>query len=178
MADHLAGLFDGHAGRAAAKYAAQNLPGTVAAALQANPDAYPLVWYGRDRTSISRSCLAHLTSSLRDAILETNNNFEKWWQAQKHAARAPGCTGLVVLIVKRVCYVANIGDSRAVLCRGGKAVRLSKDQKPYDDDEEARIRALGGYVVGEIGRVNGSLAISRAIGDFGTKSAVRSQVNR
>jgi len=63
-------------------------------------------------------------------------------------------------------YIANVGDSRVVLSRGGKAIRLSYDHKPYLEDEEDRIRALDGYVIGESGRVNGQLAVSRAIGDF------------
>ncbi len=52
--------------------------------------------------------------------------------------------------------------------RGGKAVRLSIDDKPSDPGEEERIRKLGGFVVvgNEIARVNGTLAVSRSIGDF------------
>lgn len=50
--------------------------------------------------------------------------------------------------------MANIGDSRAVLCRGGKAMDLSEDHKPEDAKEKKRIMAAGGKV-GEDGRVNG-----------------------
>ena len=38
-------------------------------------------------------------------------------------------------------YVANAGDSRAVLCRAGAAVELSEDHKPEDPLEKARIQA-------------------------------------
>lgn len=31
-----------------------------------------------------------------------------------------GCTGNVVLMVENTLYVANAGDSRSALCRGGK----------------------------------------------------------
>jgi len=62
--------------------------------------------------------------------------------------------------------LGNVGDTRIVLNRGGKAIRLSVDHKPGSPDEEDRIRALGGYVIGETYRVNGLLAVSRAIGDF------------
>ncbi|CAH8603553.1 unnamed protein product [Schistosoma bovis] len=65
-------------------------------------------------------------------------------------------------------YVANAGDSRAVLCRGGAAVDLSNDHKPEDEDEKARIVAAGGTVTRD-GRVNGGLNLSRALGDHSYK---------
>ncbi|CAH8569484.1 unnamed protein product [Heterobilharzia americana] len=65
-------------------------------------------------------------------------------------------------------YVANAGDSRAVLCRGGAAVELSVDHKPEDEDEKARILAAGGTVTRD-GRVNGGLNLSRALGDHSYK---------
>lgn len=60
--------------------------------------------------------------------------------------------------------VANVGDSRAVLSRGGTAVDLSVDHKPEDALEKARVEAAGGHV-SEDGRVNGGLNLSRALGD-------------
>jgi protein phosphatase 2C family protein 2/3 len=61
-------------------------------------------------------------------------------------------------------YLGNAGDSRAVLCQKGKAVPLSVDHKPNDPEEMRRIIAGGGWV--EACRVNGNLALSRALGDF------------
>lgn len=69
--------------------------------------------------------------------------------------------------------VANCGDSRAVLCRAGKAVALSEDHKPELLHEEARIRRAGGHVAraGPCHRVDGSgLNLSRALGDFHYKA--------
>jgi len=80
---------------------------------------------------------------------------------------------------QRTIVVANIGDSRAVLCRDNKAWDLSRDHKPNDPTEKARIERFGGSVIwcGEMNnfgvpiedrgiyRVNGNLALSRAIGD-------------
>ena len=45
-------------------------------------------------------------------------------------ADSVGCTANVVLLVDNVVYVANAGDSRAVLSRNGKIIELSKDHKP------------------------------------------------
>ena len=54
-----------------------------------------------------------------------------------------------------------------MLCREGKAINLSKDHKVNREDEQARIKNDGGYIV--FGRVLGRLAITRAFGDFECK---------
>ncbi|KAJ3116027.1 Protein phosphatase 2C 2 [Phlyctochytrium bullatum] len=79
-----------------------------------------------------------------------------------------GCTAITTLITEKKIYCGNAGDSRAVLSRLGKAVPLSHDHKPVNPEEQARIKNAGGYV--EFGRVNGNLALSRAIGDFEFKA--------
>eukprot|EP00658_Telonema_sp_P-2_P016450 TRINITY_DN16388_c0_g1_i5.p1 TRINITY_DN16388_c0_g1~~TRINITY_DN16388_c0_g1_i5.p1 ORF type:complete len:100 (-),score=31.69 TRINITY_DN16388_c0_g1_i5:104-403(-) len=60
--------------------------------------------------------------------------------------------------------IANIGDSRSVLATGGKTVPMSFDHKPTNAGEQKRIEDAGGSVT--LGRVNGDLAVSRALGDF------------
>ena len=85
-----------------------------------------------------------------------------------------GCTANVVLIVpgdkgpqgqnQPTIYCANAGDSRAILGQGGKATPLSFDHKPTNPTERLRITKAGSFVNGE-GRVDGSLNLSRAIGD-------------
>ena len=60
--------------------------------------------------------------------------------------------------------VANVGDSRCVLCRSGVALDMSLDHKPDDDKELNRIENAGGKVTCE-GRVNGGLNLSRALGE-------------
>lgn len=64
-------------------------------------------------------------------------------------------------------YCANAGDSRTVMCERGNTVELSKDHKPDLPEERTRILKAGGEV--SEGRVNGMLALSRAIGDFDYK---------
>lgn len=58
----------------------------------------------------------------------------------------------------------NVGDSRAVASCSGVAEPLSFDHKPANEEEAKRIIAAGGWV--EFNRVNGNLALSRALGDF------------
>jgi len=60
----------------------------------------------------------------------------------------------------------NVGDSRSMIIRKdtGECVSLTEDHKPEDARELARITAAGGTV--SMNRVDGQLAMSRAIGDF------------
>ncbi|XP_015279661.1 PREDICTED: protein phosphatase 1E [Gekko japonicus] len=77
-----------------------------------------------------------------------------------------GTTGVVTFIRGNMLYVAWLGDSQVMLVRRGQAVELMKPHKPDREDEKKRIEALGGCVVWfGAWRVNGSLSVSRAIGD-------------
>lgn len=93
---------------------------------------------------------------------------EFMFNMEKGPGKASGCTAVVALLAGRELFVANAGDSRCVVCRGGKVVEMSFDHKPEDDIEFQRIRKAGGRVTLD-GRVNGGLNLSRAIGDHGYK---------
>jgi len=71
---------------------------------------------------------------------------------------------------QRVLYTANVGDARIVLCRNGKALRLSYDHKGSDENEGKRIANAGGLILNN--RVNGVLAVTRALGDSYMKDLV------
>lgn len=71
---------------------------------------------------------------------------------------------------QRVLYTANVGDARIVLCRNGKALRLSYDHKGSDENEGRRIANAGGLILNN--RVNGVLAVTRALGDAYLKDLV------
>jgi len=94
-----------------------------------------------------------------------------------------GSTAVAVIVHvgeggKRTLVSANVGDSRAILCRGRKVVDLTRDHKPSDEREKARIRSMGEDVqwdpYGEIYRVK-DLSLSRAIGDRFAKPVVSSE---
>ena len=90
---------------------------------------------------------------------------------EDNIANFTGCTATVVLITKTDFYCANAGDSRTILARSGQGnlmKELSFDHKPDNEDEKKRIMAAGGFV--EENRVNGSLNLSRSMGDFEYKS--------
>ncbi|KAI2639812.1 PP2C-domain-containing protein [Hypomontagnella submonticulosa] len=71
---------------------------------------------------------------------------------------------------QRVLYTANVGDARIILCRAGKALRLSYDHKGSDENEGKRIANAGGLILNN--RVNGVLAVTRALGDTYMKDLV------
>lgn len=69
------------------------------------------------------------------------------------------------MVTKDKIICANSGDSRAVIgLKNGKLIELSYDHKPDNDGELKRVKAGGGFV--EDGRVQGVIAVSRAIGDW------------
>ncbi|CAM9932080.1 unnamed protein product, partial [Hapterophycus canaliculatus] len=74
-----------------------------------------------------------------------------------------GSTATTCLVIGSRLYMANVGDSRTVVCRGGKLWMASLDHKPSRADEQERVQRAGGFVAHR--RVMGELAVSRAFGD-------------
>ncbi|XP_014818515.1 PREDICTED: integrin-linked kinase-associated serine/threonine phosphatase 2C isoform X3 [Calidris pugnax] len=89
--------------------------------------------------------------------------------SQMKPAWKDGSTATCVLAVDNVLYIANLGDSRAILCRYNEesqkhtALSLSKEHNPTQYEERMRIQKAGGNV--RDGRVLGVLEVSRSIGD-------------
>lgn len=87
-----------------------------------------------------------------------------------------GSTAVTAILINgRRLWVANVGDSRAVLSRGGQAFQMTTDHEP--STERGSIEHRGGFVSnmpGDVPRVNGQLAVSRAFGDKSLKSHLRS----
>ncbi|CAN4107971.1 unnamed protein product [Withania somnifera] len=87
-----------------------------------------------------------------------------------------GSTAVTAILINgRKLWVANVGDSRAVLSRRGQAIQLSIDHEP--NTERGDIENRGGFVSnmpGDVARVNGQLAVSRAFGDKNLKSHLSS----
>jgi len=64
----------------------------------------------------------------------------------------------------RVIYSANLGDSRSILVKKNDAIRLSYDHKAIDKNEIERVKKEGGIILKK--RLYGTLAITRALGDY------------
>ncbi|WCJ40349.1 Protein phosphatase 2C family protein [Euphorbia peplus] len=100
-------------------------------------------------------------------IVEANGHSDDWsFEEGPHSdfpGPACGSTACVAVIRNNQLVVANAGDSRCVISRKGQAYNLSKDHKPDLEVEKDRILKAGGFI--QVGRVNGSLNLARAIGD-------------
>ncbi|GAA5981323.1 hypothetical protein JCM5350_004364 [Sporobolomyces pararoseus] len=140
-------VYDGHGGSTVAKFAGD----TVHHRLAAN-DFFPKKEWN---------------AALKRAFLETDEDL----RANPDFKGDPsGCTAVGVIITPELDLIcANAGDSRSVMSVGGEAKPLSYDHKPTNAAETSRIVAAGGFV--EFGRVNGNLALSRALGDFEFKQS-------
>ncbi|XP_054634540.1 protein phosphatase 1K, mitochondrial isoform X2 [Dunckerocampus dactyliophorus] len=111
---------------------------------------------------------------LKKAFLEVDKALAK----HLHLSSAPGInagtTATVALLRDGIeLVVASVGDSRAMLCRKGKALKLTVDHTPERKDEKERIKRSGGFITwNSLGQsnVNGRLAMTRSIGDFDLKN--------
>ncbi|KAM3367775.1 hypothetical protein ACQJBY_016373 [Aegilops geniculata] len=88
-----------------------------------------------------------------------------------------GSTAVTAILINgSKLWVANVGDSRAVLLKGGEAIQMSIDHDP--NAERGAIENKGGFVSnmpGDVPRVCGQLAVSRAFGDRNLKSLLKSE---
>ena len=88
---------------------------------------------------------------------------------------ADGCGSTACCAIVRkegphnVLYIANLGDSRAVLSKGGQAERMSVDHKCDNAEEVKRIKGGGGLILDM--RVGGVLAVTRAFGDHSLRKS-------
>eukprot|EP01088_Endostelium_zonatum_P022081 TRINITY_DN915_c0_g1_i1.p1 TRINITY_DN915_c0_g1~~TRINITY_DN915_c0_g1_i1.p1 ORF type:complete len:267 (-),score=77.11 TRINITY_DN915_c0_g1_i1:150-950(-) len=146
------GIYDGHGGKTAAIYASENLHNVLKELLEAQKDANP--------------------EQLQEILAKT---FAKTDEEMKPTVPSAGCTAVVALLKEigeseRHLVVANVGDARAVLSTAGTAERLTYEHKATDEAEADRINKAGGFLVS--GRVNGLIAVARALGDHNMKDYI------
>lgn len=135
------GVFDGHGGAKAAEFAANNMSRHI-------------------MNQSKKRSEDEIVEAVRDGFLTTDAEFLK-----KHFGGGTCC--VTALIQEGCLVVSNVGDCRAVMSRRGIAEALTSDHRPSREDEKERIETLGGYVdcYQGVWRVQGSLAVSRGIGD-------------
>jgi len=131
-------VFDGHGGKDAAHFVRDNLPRVIV-----EDSDFPL----------------QLEKVVRRSFIQIDGQF-----AETCSHHSSGTTALTAMIFGRSLLVANAGDCRAVLSRGGTAIEMSMDHRPCSLTEKLRIESRGGYV--DDGYLNGLLGVTRALGDW------------
>ncbi|CAH1100487.1 unnamed protein product, partial [Psylliodes chrysocephalus] len=137
-------IFDGHAGHDAAAYSAAHLHQFLAE---------------------NKYFVSNPKQALLDAFCKTDALFIDKCKVEHLSS---GTTAVVALLrpKEKTCYVAWAGDSQALLVNRDRALQLVNPHKPCRMDERERIEKRGGCVIKwGTWRVNGQLAVSRAIGD-------------
>lgn len=138
----LFGIFDGHGGSRAAEYLKDHLFEN----LMKHPEF-----------------MTNTKLAISETYKQTDIDF---LNAERDTYRDDGSTASTAVLVGNHLYVANVGDSRTVISKSGKAIPLSDDHKPNRSDERKRIESAGGVVMwAGTWRVGGVLAMSRAFGN-------------
>ncbi|XP_029130184.1 probable protein phosphatase 2C 39 isoform X2 [Cajanus cajan] len=144
-------IFDGHSGHEVAKYLQSHLFENILS----EPDFWENPVY-----AVKKACKA-----IDDEILENI------------ADSRGGSTAVAAILINGVkLLVANVGDSRAVSCKNGRAKPLTVDHEP--EKEKDLIESRGGFVSkkpGNVPRVDGQLAMTRAFGDGKLKEHITAE---
>lgn len=147
-------VYDGHAGSQVAKYCCEHLLEHITS----NPDFQSALQEDPSVDSVKKG--------IRTGFLQIDEHM-RTISEKKHGVDRSGSTAVGVMISPSHIYFINCGDSRGLLSRGGAVHFFTQDHKPSNPLEKERIQNAGGSVM--IQRVNGSLAVSRALGDFDYK---------
>lgn len=149
-------VFDGHAGARISAYCAEQLLNAIVETedfRKLDPETAPP--------------LEDVKRGIIDGFLSLDAKMRRIPEVEIGEDKS-GSTAVCVLISPSHIYFANCGDSRGILIRGDHVALATKDHKPINPEEKARIQNAGGSVM--IQRVNGSLAVSRSLGDFDYKN--------
>nr|XP_060610371.1 protein phosphatase 1B isoform X1 [Anolis sagrei ordinatus] len=151
-------VYDGHAGSRVANYCSNHLLEHITS----NED-----FRGTEQPSSTlEPSVENVKSGIRTGFLKIDEYMRNFSDLRNGMDRS-GSTAVGVMISPEHIYFINCGDSRAVLYRNGQVCFSTQDHKPCNPREKERIQNAGGSVM--IQRVNGSLAVSRALGDYDYK---------
>jgi len=165
-------VLDGHGGREVSDLASKLLIREIEAERHRGA---PAPRNGKAKTSVELAEVLRQSLPRLDERLRRGSWGLGWlFPGLLHPFATCGSTCVVAALdlLRREVVVANVGDSRALLIRDGKAIALSEDHKPENPTERNRIRGAGGQVIkiGPCHRVDGNLNLSRALGDFNLKA--------
>jgi len=154
-------VFDGHAGSRVSAHCSHHLLDCIRAS-----DDFTCSLQQEHSLSMDE-VMAGVKKGILKGFLELDEKLRKIPEVASGEDKS-GTTAVGALITDKYVIIANCGDSRGVCCVNGKPALATQDHKPSNDIEKERIQNAGGSVM--IQRVNGSLAVSRALGDFEYKN--------
>lgn len=169
-------VFDGHAGDFVSNYISENLIDTILELWLNSKDAITKVNSEKkvSGTDLSGPCQLNDTSELdrfkkniKEGFLKIDSSMRDHPKFLSGEERS-GTTAVTAFVTPESIIFANCGDSRAVLACNNEVKFGTYDHKPCNEEEKKRIENAGGSVM--IRRVNGSLAVSRALGDYDYKN--------
>lgn len=149
-------VFDGHAGAGAARFASTYFISII----EETQD-----W----KDYLAGDC--NNVNLLAEALIKTFLTVDvrmREHQDNSQGRDSSGCTSVTAMVTPTHIICANAGDSRCVMGTREATKPLSDDHKPYGEFEKRRIEQAGGFV--QWNRVDGDLAVSRALGDFSYKA--------
>jgi len=130
---HFLAVYDGHG--SSGREASQAANDYIQTYLERNAKKIKTFTNDRQRESFLKQGFKTAESKLKNSGIDYTNS---------------GTCCISVFIQKNKCYIANLGDSRAVLYRTTakekQAIELSRDHKPTRPDEKDRITRAGGRV--------------------------------
>jgi len=150
------GVFDGHAGSTVSDKAQGKL-------LKCIQDTQHFNKYIQKETDITKE---EFTQGIKKGVQEGFLAFDEKMRDLLALSEEDnsGSTAVCALVTHKYIVLVNCGDSRGLICTKGAPSLATIDHKPTDEEEKRRIEKAGGKVVN--GRVEGSLAVARALGDF------------
>lgn len=148
-------VFDGHAGARVSAHCAENLLDSITQNEEFCTSATEC-----DLSTTGETKVECVKRGIRDGFLRLDEKMRNIISGEDKS----GSTAVCCMISPHHIFIANCGDSRAVLSNDKKVLFSTQDHKPINPAEKERIQNAGGSVM--IQRVNGSLAVSRALGDY------------
>ena len=140
------GIFDGHGGKAASKYVRDHFSAILLRYLNHFLKKF------EDKVAI--------WNSFNMAFIDVNYRYNK-------LDGFSGTTALVTAVIKEGIWIANVGDCRSIFQIDNQWIQVTEDAKPIHLRDRKLVEALGGKIlqVNKTKRVNGVLAVTRAIGN-------------
>jgi len=116
----------------------------------------------------------HHVSDIKTALKNAFHQMEEEMLSQlKEKKIRGGTTALCAVFQQGKLYVANVGDSQAVIFQKEGIVRLSNLHDLHNASERFSVEQKGGVILKD--RIEGELALSRSIGDFRFKNLMSSE---